>query len=256
MNGATFLDRVRASRLAAHEGWFERWRRPAVDIARRENAVTPTRSRIGGSPDLPVGTAWPQHRKGPYRLLMQIDLADMPPRQDWPQPWRGVLTTSGLLSLFVADDPTGELHGGDFDWNDPNFALAHLSPPDATLVTVAPPPAVDVGPTTDIALSATLDIPYTEDQVPEWPFRWDFEDADDRAYSELRSALHGNRYLFGYPTAPTLAYDPTPKGQLPLLSVSSDDAQQWFWHDGDWLMLFVNPASVAHGWFPLAADAG
>lgn len=244
MDLAAFLDQVRRSPLRDHVQWFEQHARPAIAITRTRDDMRRGGSRFGGAPDLPVGAEWPMHGKGPYRFIAQIDLAELPALASNPLPQHG------LLSLFVGDDPSGD--DRDLFWGDPGYAVALLTEPGAALAPRPPPPEVDAGTATAIAFAPTLDIPHDRYQVAAWPFD---DDASD-AYDALRGALHGHDYLFGYPGPSTLAYDPTPSGHIPLLTVASDDDLAWGWHDGDQLLLFVDPAAVTRGRFLLGADAG
>jgi hypothetical protein len=56
----------------------------------------------------------------------------------------------------------------------------------------------------------------------------------------------------------TLAYDPTPGPDWrSLLTVSSDDELEWFWHDRDWLVTFIERQKLYSGDFSqIRADAG
>lgn len=101
--------------------------------------------------------------------------------------------------------------------------------------------------------------------VPPWPCdesarkTWPISDSHRDAYWELRLRLHpSRRYLLGYPFNTTLAYDPTPGADWrSLLTVSSDDELEWFWHDGDWLVTFVEQQRLRAGDFSqIKADAG
>jgi hypothetical protein len=83
--------------------------------------------------------------------------------------------------------------------------------------------------------------------VPPWPWdasarkKWPISESQRDAYWKLRLRLHpSRRYRLGYPFNTTLAYDPTPgPGWRSLLTLSSDDKLEWCWHDGDWLVTFI-----------------
>lgn len=247
------LDRaIDAAGLSADRTWIREHTRSAIDVRRTDE--TTGRSRLGGAPDLPRGTEWPRVRGRPYRFVAQIDLADLP-RVSVPPSLRVSLPSAGLLSLFVADDPSGEIDPrGELDWTSPEYAIAILSEPDAELAPLTSPDEVSFGESAHVTFTATHDLPHDRDQVPTWPWARD----DERAYEAhraLRQRLHDD-HLFGYPTHCSLGYDPTPKGQCPLASFSSDDALAWQWHDGDCLMLFVDPREIRVGRFPLGADCG
>jgi hypothetical protein len=65
-------------------------------------------------------------------------------------------------------------------------------------------------------------------------------------------------YLLGYPFNTTLAYDPTPGPEWrSLLTLSSDDELEWCWHDGDWLVTFIEQQRLHAGDFSqIKSDAG
>jgi uncharacterized protein YwqG len=56
------------------------------------------RSRLGGAPDLPPGTAWPEVRGQPLIFMAQIRFDELPIPRGWPLPRKG------LLSVFMGDD--------------------------------------------------------------------------------------------------------------------------------------------------------
>jgi uncharacterized protein YwqG len=62
-------------------------------------------SKLGGTPCLPKGFAYPKGKSGrPLRLLAQLNFEELPPLPDFP--------TSGILQFYIADD---DLYGADFD---------------------------------------------------------------------------------------------------------------------------------------------
>ena len=259
MNLDAFLEHVAQSPLRAHAEWFRRWHRPALAITAVSGEPRLGGSRLGGAPDLPIGTAWPRHRLGPYRFLLQIDLADLAPMADWPMPWRTLLPRAGLLSVFVADDPNGVVDPREeFLWNagrDADYVVAFLAEPGARLEPVPPPREVEADAAQPIAFVPRIDLP-TRYVVPDFPIDWRNEEDCD-AYDALQDLVGRGDHLFGYPSNSTLAYDPVPAGHVPLLSVyTNEKARRWFWSGGDWLMVFVDPARVRAGQFPLAADMG
>ncbi|MCP4156178.1 MAG: DUF1963 domain-containing protein [bacterium] len=231
------------SELAEHGEYLRRVVRPAVDIVKSESGVCLGGSRFGGAPDLPVGSQWPTHELGPYRFLGQINFAEVPPIET-------VLPTSGLLSIFVKDDPDGES-----DWEDPGYIQALLIPDSFELESLDIPEEVDFGTAKPIAFHPTVDIPYDEAQSNDWPFNEDELDI----YEEMRQSLHRSEdYLLGYPSHCTLGYDPAPgPGWLSLLTVHSNDELEWCWHDGDKLMVFIETNLLKdQDFYTLVADAG
>ena len=252
----TFLSELRSGPLAPHEDWMRRQLRPALDV-RVAAPGARVRSRLGGAPELPVGAEWPRIDARPYRFVAQLELAELPSRALWPLPWRDALPSAGLLSLFVADDPTGELDPrAELDWTDPRYAIAILTPPGIACEPLATPPEVDFGASALVTFHDTLDLPGGLEQAQGWPFDCLRDDARSEAYDALRARMHGEHHLFGYPTQYTLAYDPTPPGRIPLASFTSSELHAWTWHDGDALMLFLDPKEVREGRFGLGADCG
>ncbi len=201
---------------------------------------------------MPVGSEWPRHRKGPYRFLAQLDLAELPIPAGWPEPWCE-LPRRGLLSLFAGDDPTGTIDpSAEMFWGNAEYAIAFLSEPQTALASLSPPEEVDFGSPIGMTFSPTIDFPDSRELVPEFPFS--FDEGDD--LRRLRKQLGNRWHLFGYPTFSSLGYDPTPAEHWPLMTLDSDKEREWEWHDGDWLMLFFNPSVVRAGQFPLRSDAG
>jgi uncharacterized protein YwqG len=91
---------------------------------------TPTRSRVGGLPDLPHGVPWPRRGELPLSFVAQVDLPDV------ARVWPGMpLPASGLLSFFYdsVQQPWGydPAHRG--GWSVYHFdhpALSPARPPD------------------------------------------------------------------------------------------------------------------------------
>ncbi len=71
-----------------------------------ETAIQPGQSKLGGLPDLPAGTAWPDMKGTPMEFIAQIQLADARPLDS-----AGVLPAQGLLSFFY--DSTQQTFGAD-----------------------------------------------------------------------------------------------------------------------------------------------
>lgn len=239
------MERVRGTSLARCEGWVRSVVRPAFDIQRNGEQLRVGGSRFGGHPDLPQSADWPMHAGGPYRFVGQFDLASLPETPRLPH--------GGLLSLFVADDPTGELaHDVQF-WGSEGYAIALLIPPGTPVLPRVPPREVDLGEPAGITLLRTIDLPYGEEQVAEWPL----DVSEVEQLLALRDQLHCRDHLLGYPTYSSLSYDPTPEGYEPLLTVYSSDEQAWLWHDGDYLMVFARPDALVRGDVSeLRSDAG
>ncbi|HYR09501.1 MAG TPA: YwqG family protein [Longimicrobium sp.] len=237
---------IREFGLDEHRGYLLDVARPSIAILTTQDPVPPGCSKFGGSPDLPAGFEWPHHALGPYRFIGQINLSDIPSGPHG-------LPDRGLLSFFYAHDE----HGESF-WGDPDYVRAYRFPDAGALGTVEPPAAVRLGSTAVLAFQLGADVPpWPWDDVP--LAVWPIDASLHEAYDEFRSRLHPTRrYLLGYPYNTTLAYDPTPGPEWrSLLTLSSDDALEWYWHDGDWLVTFIEAHRLRAGDFSqINADAG
>jgi uncharacterized protein YwqG len=246
MDLSRFSQMVEQSPIANQQEYLQRHLRPAIDILRLDAAMRIGGSHYGGSPDWPVGFAWPMHHLGPYRFLAQLNFAEIPNINVG-------LPKHGLLSLFVADDPTGE---SEFFWGDPGYVHAEFFSEPIGLVRTPPPAAMAFGSSWPIRYRSTVDLPFDQDQVDVWPFATDELLAQ---YNSLRQALHESEdYLLGYPSHCSLAYDPTPGLEwIALFTADSDDALEWCWHDGDKLMIFIERERLQQCDFSnLRSDAG
>ena len=94
--------------------------------------------------------------------------------------------------------------------------------------------------------------------MKKWPITKEQRDA----YTDLRDRLRSDRillgWLFGYPRNGTLAYDPTPGPEWrSLLTLGSNDKFEWYWHDGDTLVTFIEEVRLRVGDFSrIKSDAG
>ncbi len=147
---------------------------------------------------------------------------------------------------------------GESFWQDPDYVRAYRFVDLEALQPVEPPAAVRLGST------STLDFQLGAD-VPRWPRdkaavkQWPISQSQRDAYWELRLRLHPSGcYLRGYPFNTLLGYDPTPGPEWrSLLTLSSDDEFEWCWHDGDWLVTFIEESRLRAGDFSqIKADAG
>jgi uncharacterized protein YwqG len=252
MNTNDFLRTIETSKIAKHKEFIHQAIRPAIDIVMNKNAKPILGcSRFGGMPDLPDGSQWPTHNAIPHRFLGQINFADIPPNDS-------ALPSSGLLSIFVALDFTedGDEH---IFWNDDGYIRTIFTPTLDSLAPIAPPSGFGIENPCEVVLEfyPTIDIPFDEYQVGNWPFKYGSEES--KAYSEIRASLHkSNDYLLGYPSHCSLAYNPAPGMEwISLLTVGSDDSLQWRWHDGDNLMIFIEAEKLKNRDFGiLKSDAG
>lgn len=212
--------------LDEHRDYLLGIARPTVDIVAANTQVTDGCSKFGGSPDLPVDFEWPHHKLGVYRFIGQLNLSDVPTGTPG-------LPGTGLLSFFYAYDDDGNAFAGDPDYVRV-YRFDHL----AALRPTLPPSSVRFGGTETLAFKLSSDVP----PLP-WglPAAKDWSDSQRDAYWELRRRLNGARYLLGYPFNSTFAFDPTPGPEWrSLLTVSSSDKLDWSWHDGDFLVTFID----------------
>lgn len=195
-------------------------------------------SRWGGTPYLPKDFKRPKtDLGGEYRFVGQLNLGDFS-HLDTP-----AMPKMGLLSLFVNDDD-------DAFWGDDGFVKAYYFTDTTGFVLHEDKSA---GSPMGLSFYQGLDLPCNR------YFKVAYPDDADEFYQAFYEHFFGNidDHLFGYPTNDSLGYDPTPEGYLPLLSLSSHDELNWCWHDGDRLMLFIEPSALALGDFSnIKADAG
>jgi hypothetical protein len=158
-----------------------------------------------------------------------------------------------LLSFFYSHDEDGES-----DASDPDYVRVYRFDKLDALERIDPPEAVRLGSSITLRFQLGVDVPawpWVDADFENWPVPESLRDV----YWELRTRLHpGGRYLLGYPFNTTLAYDPTPGPEWrSLLTLSSDDELEWSWHDGDWLVTFIELQRLRAGDFSnIKADAG
>lgn len=229
--------------LDEHRNYLSSLARPSVEIIAADVPAFMGCSKFGGSPDLPPDFEWPHHELGPCRFIGQLNLAGIPPGPHG-------LPIGGLLSFFYAHDEDG----GSF-WGDPDFVRCYRFADAGALKPVEPPAAVRLGATKTIQFQLGADVPPWPSKKLNWPI--DESQWDD--YWELRCRIHpGGQYLLGYPFNTTLAYDPAPGPEwCSLLTLSSDEQLEWCWHDGAWLVTFIEEQRLRAGDFSqIKADAG
>lgn len=227
--------------------------RPSIEILDADVPVTRGCSKFGGSPDVPADFKWPIHKFGPYRFVGQFNPAEVPKGSHG-------LPESGLLSFFYAEDENGESF-----WQDPDYVRVFRFEDVNALKPIEPPTTVRGGSTSTLKFEIGMDIPpwpWDEAAEQNWPLKESDQDDDlelKDAYWELRLRLHpSHRYLLGYPFNTTLAYDPRPGPEWrSLLTLDSNDELLWCWHDGDWLVTFIEEHRLRTGDFShIKSDAG
>jgi hypothetical protein len=232
--------------LGVHRKYLLGIARPSVEIITAGTPVTKGCSKFGGSPDLPTDFKWPHRKLGPYRFIGQVNLADIPKGPHG-------LPGSGMLSFFYAHDEDGESF-----WGDPDYVRVYRFDDLGAIKPVKPPAAVRLGSTAGVTFRLGADVPPWPQNEPAAK-AWRIPAARRDAYWDLRLRLHpSRRYLLGYPLNTTLGYDPTPgSGWRSLLTLGSDDELEWCWHDGDWLVSFIEERRLRAGDFSqIKADAG
>lgn len=89
---------IEASPLAGEVERMMSWVKPAVRLRTylaEDGELALGASRMGGTPDLPSGTSWPQNKGRPMEFLAQVDLAEVAQAYALPE-----LPTSGWLAVF------------------------------------------------------------------------------------------------------------------------------------------------------------
>jgi hypothetical protein len=168
-------------------------------------------TRLGGAPDLPVGSVWPAGESGWCGFLGQLDLADVAARTGAAD-----LPTRGLLSLFVDSiDSAAE----------PVPDRAVQTPPGAALTRLAAPPGRD-----DYGAGAT---PLNPVQVSAFVPGLNVPPFDPRLYDQIE-ALAPDADIDAFQDAVW----PTPPGTIGQL------LGQGFDHDGIDLRLAIHARQI------------
>ena len=243
MNTDSIVDAATQAGLGAYSEFIRQATKETVDVRIVSGTAGLLESRFGGAPALPPGFEWPKHDLGRYQFLGQINFSEI---ESAPPP----LPSSGLLSLFFATDPDGEIF-----WGDPGYVLGYYFHDVADLVPQASPEEPDPH-VCKIALESSVGLPSSPDLKLEYPFSGEDE---DRFFYELPEKINApTDYLLGYPSFNTLAYDPTPEGDwISLITLRSHEQLDWCWHDGDKLMVFIERQKLEGRDFSnLNCDAG
>lgn len=222
--------------------------KPCIDIEFVEDEPQADDSYFGGMAYVPKDFVYPTHEKGYYRFLGQINFAQL----DDPS---NQLPKTGLLSLFFAEDYNGDIFWGNdgyvlgYYWKDTTDFIAMAMPKEIVEFwkPVSNPPAKKVQFVTglDLPLSSYLNVDYPAD----------YDEVSDITWRS--DELGCQNHLLGYPHNDSLGYDPTPKNFIPFLNLNSENDLHWCWHDGDKLMIFIEPEKLKQRDFSnLKTDAG
>lgn len=250
------VPRLGARRLTADAEW-------GAFVVRRRG---PGRSRIGGPPVLPRGTAWPQRKGRPLAFVALIDLAELP-----AFPERGLLPRTGTLTFFAAMERLFEPESG----NRPGRRLRVLYRPASTALDAArrprptrrPPPDASgdggVLPSVPIAFRPRLTLvePFFLSDVPRYRLGKRGEQAYERASAEwdrrsgvpVYGAPGGElaiNSVLGIPEA--VQGDPRERGEVSLLSVIPDSFGGDFLDAGSVTFTMRRSDLVARRWSRIA----
>ncbi|WP_196889805.1 YwqG family protein [Aureivirga sp. CE67] len=243
MNIKKLEEGIKESSFSMHEDYIKSLIKPSIEIIKIKSEIKIASSKLGGIPDVPIEFKWPKHEYGDYRFVAQFNLTELSePIPNFPQ--------HGLLSIFIADD-----EDTNYFWGDDGYAKVFFFESENELKPFSnsnfPNPL-----STAIKLETTVDIPSREELLENNPL--DEEQTEDLIYDVMENVDKNLNYLLGYPYYSTLAYDPRPsKDWTSLLTLSSDSALNWCWHDGDFLMLFIEKEKLKQKDFSnIKSDAG
>lgn len=139
------------------------------------------RSRLGGAPDLPPGTAWPEMRGQPLLFMAQVRFDDLPIPKGWPLPRKG------LLSVFMGDDE---------ERFEVEHTLIYTANPGA-LVRLTPPELGEREHLRACPISAAMNLTLPSYGEAEWrSFELD-EEETNRYFSLQESLTGGNASMLG-----------------------------------------------------------
>jgi len=241
--------------LSKHEDYFKSLILPSVEIINVESNIKIACSKLGGIPDVSSDFEWPKHQSGDYRFVAQFNLGEI------SQPFSH-LPEKGLLSIFIADHE-------DYFWNDDGYAKVYFFDTEKELKPCSNPNFPDQ-PCISVKLETSIDIPLRLDLFKVQPLnderlvgQLDEEETEDFEIQleELFDKIADNKqsnYLLGYPLFTSLGYDPRESEDwTSLLTLWSVSELNWCWHDGDFLMLFIEKEKLEHGDFSyIKSDAG
>ncbi|MDP1848993.1 MAG: DUF1963 domain-containing protein [Solirubrobacteraceae bacterium] len=230
---------VRAAVL--DDGSLRRWGGTPRRAAAARSEIGVGLSRLGGLPDLPADSTWPQREGRPMVFLAQVDLAEVAPHAE---PDEG-LPAAGLLSLFVDGHELPEPGSWELRFTTPGVALARLEAPVelAGYDRLAP---VRLVPKREMSwLPAQSNVLYLIGL--QWPQISEYEEALDDWDERPIHRMLGH---------PTLLQPPDPRDAdfelRLLLQVDYDDAAGWMWGDVGCLHVWIRRDDLAAGRFDRA----
>lgn len=235
MNADELRKIIDASPLTEHADAIMNEARPAVKMNAFfvETGDIPTgASRMGGAPDLPPGTSWPQNNGRPVEFLTQIDFAEAMRGHAVPG-----LPTAGSLAIFH-DFKT--VYDGNYD--DPRrWQLLHFDDPSDSLVRMNQPgEPVEAFNLCELGFEPEICLP--SDLV----LRYSSEENGQEAWDYFDDALWGMEYgpchrLGGHPMliqSDPLDYD----GRQFVMQIDTDDEVGWMWGDAGRVYCWGEPA--------------
>ncbi len=247
------IDRIsHLAPLAGHADYLRGIAKPCVNITLSHAAPQLSGSRFGGHPFVPLDFRWPNHDVGIYRFLGQIDFTEVAAANRNTHGALELLPSSGLLTLFYAEDEDGEVF-----WGDDDYVIGFYWPHTEGHATLHAPHG-KVPKAKALSFAHGVDLPRHSELREDWPFE-DEEEALECLATEAQEILGtGDDYLLGYPSFCSLAYDPTPGEEwISLLTLQSHERLRWCWHDGDKLMIFIEADKLrALDFRRLKTDAG
>ncbi|WP_083629706.1 YwqG family protein [Tenacibaculum agarivorans] len=243
MNSKTLEKAIEESSFSMHKNYITSLIQPSVDIVKVTSKINIASSKLGGIPDVPSNFKWPTHPYGDYRFVAQFNLKEI--SQPFPH-----LPQQGLLSIFIADD-----EDGNFFWGDDGYAKVYFFESENELQPLTNPNFSDQ-PCIPVKLEASIDIPFREELLENNPLN--NEQIEELVYEVIEKTDKKYNHLLGYPFYSSLAYDPRPDNNwTSLLTLSSIDELDWCWHDGDFLMLFIEKDKLIQQDFSnIKSDAG
>lgn len=183
-------------------------------------------TKLGGAPDLPPGTAWPNFEERPMAFVAQVNLADVAPLYR-----DGFLPPAGVVSFFCA---TADLHR-------PDAGHVRFAEATASLARTKPPPELAAHERhATLALTAEPDLTLGPAESPSVE-NLGLSDDEQFAYRDMMEAEHETpiHRMLGHPDiVQNDPRDADPDLCL-LLQVDSDDDAEMEWGDAGRLYYWI-----------------